>query len=967
MKHDHHWKSFSLRIIVPTLVAIILFVVSMFIIIIPSVQRELLEDKREMIRELTNSAWSILDEQHTKEKLGLLTKQEAQKRAVEGIRCLRYGKERKDYFWITDTAPVMIMHPYRDDLNGTNLSEYTDMHEKKLFVEMVDIANKYGDGFVNYMWQWKDDQTRIVPKISYVKSFPPWGWIIGTGIYYEDVKDEIAGMSSMLMKISSGITLLIALILLFITLESMKIERKREQAEKDLQESEKKYRTLVEAATEGVLMFIEGRLVHANKPVATMLGYEQTLSDADLQAVFAQGQKGYRQYRDAVANRKTSPSFEAMVRTSNGTLLEILISVATITFEGKDGCILTLKDISSNKKIEEELGLSRQRYQSLTDNLHIGVFRIDSSRKGNFVEANPATAEIFGFTTREQLFSTAISDLFIDAQSWKDISALLKKEGFVKKKVVLLKRHDGTGMVVSLSLGQRLNDEGGGNYYEGIMEDITERKKLEHERENLIVELQTSLLFINQPIKEFTRSPLTCRMSSSIRTAAEMMKKNKQHAIVIQTEQEDAIGIVTDYDITRRVVAENMPPDKPVYEIMSSPIISVPDDALIFEAVLVAQNESVQHLLTRDDEGRINGIIDNQDILHFHRFSSSLLIREISEAESIEAIIEAHKRLPKLIKTLIDSGAKSENITKLISKVSDLINEKIITFAINELGPPPTEFAFVALGSEGRAEQTLVTDQDNSIIFKDVGEDQQKETHAYFMKLGERVCGDLDRVGYALCKGDIMARNPKWCQPLAVWKGYFHHWITGATAQDLLEINIFFDFRSIYGSERLTDELRQFTDNLLQQNRLFFINFAQNALLYKPPIGFFGNIVVDSSDKKSQSFNIKNAMKLLLNFSRIYALQHQVDETNTIMRLKRLHEMGILKKAMYNETIQVYNYLMQIRLKHQATMIDNNLIPNNFINLKALTDIEQTMLKGAFSHLTNIQTKISFDFKGSGS
>ncbi len=124
-------KSFSLRIILPTLFAILFFVISMFVIIIPSLKRELMEDKREMIRELTNSAWSILDEQHAKEEKGLLTRQEAQKRAMQAIRYLRYGKERKDYFWITDTTPVMIMHPYRDDLQGVNLSDYTDKHEKK--------------------------------------------------------------------------------------------------------------------------------------------------------------------------------------------------------------------------------------------------------------------------------------------------------------------------------------------------------------------------------------------------------------------------------------------------------------------------------------------------------------------------------------------------------------------------------------------------------------------------------------------------------------------------------------------------------------------------------------------------------------------------------------------------------------------------------------------------------------------
>jgi len=234
------------------------------------------------------------------------------------------------------------------------------------------------------------------------------------------------------------------------------------------------------------------------------------------------------------------------------------------------------------------------------------------------------------------------------------------------------------------------------------------------------------------------------------------------------------------------------------------------------------------------------------------------------------------------------------------------------------------------------------------------------------MALGEKVCKNLDQAGYRLCKGEIMAMNPKWCQPFSSWKNYFYHWITEATPQNLLEINIFFDFRTLHGKRRFTDELRQYIDDLLQKNRPFFIYFAQNALIYKPPIGFFGKIVVGSSDKKPETFNIKNAMKLLLNFARIYSLQHNIAETNTLLRMKKLYEIGAIKKNTYEETTEVYNYLMQIRLKHQTIMMNNNLPPDNFINPKSLTDIELAMLKRALSHLSDIQTKISFHFKGSG-
>ena len=220
MKH-RKGKSFYLKITLPTLLTIVLFVASLFLIIVPLVESQLLLLKKKMIRELTNSAWSILEDQYNHEKEGRLTRSEAQESAIRTIRSMRYGEERKDYFWIIDTGPKMIMHPYRDDLKNVDLQEYTDSHQKKLFREFVATAKDFGDGFVDYHWQWQDDPSRVVPKISYIKAFAPWNWIIGTGIYLDDIEKEIGAMKNNIIKISFFITLLISLMLLYITRESL--------------------------------------------------------------------------------------------------------------------------------------------------------------------------------------------------------------------------------------------------------------------------------------------------------------------------------------------------------------------------------------------------------------------------------------------------------------------------------------------------------------------------------------------------------------------------------------------------------------------------------------------------------------------------------------------------------------------------------------------------------------------------
>ncbi len=217
-------KTFSdihnLRIILPVIFTIILFVIVIFSIMLPDFKESIMVRKKEMIRELTMSAWSTFAYYEHLEKTGRLTRQNAKKAAISHIRALRYGPEMKDYFWINDMHPVMIMHPYRSDLEGMDLSKFIDPNSKHLFAEFVKVVKQKGEGYVNYMWQWKDNPNLIVPKISYVKGFKSWNWIIGTGIYVEDVHTEISQMTKKLTIISLIILGCILLLLCFVVQRS---------------------------------------------------------------------------------------------------------------------------------------------------------------------------------------------------------------------------------------------------------------------------------------------------------------------------------------------------------------------------------------------------------------------------------------------------------------------------------------------------------------------------------------------------------------------------------------------------------------------------------------------------------------------------------------------------------------------------------------------------------------------------
>ena len=344
------------------------------------------------------------------------------------------------------------------------------------------------------------------------------------------------------------------------------------------------------------------------------------------------------------------------------------------------------------------------------------------------------------------------------------------------------------------------------------------------------------------------------------------------------------------------------------------------------------------------------------------------LIREISQAKTLETIMGKHSQLPRLIHSMLTSGTKTKTVTWLITTFSDAILEKIIEFALNEQGPPPVSFAFITLGSEGRQEQTLKTDQDNAIIFEDINPGsglKEEAAQHYFLELGEKICLWLDQAGYDLCPGEIMAKNPKWCQPLSTWKRYFTKWIRTADPENLLHTTIFFDFRHAHGNKHLTEELRLHLVHSLEKRSGFLRFLTQNSLGFRPPIGFRGNFLVESKGAHKKSLDIKTCMAPMVDFARIYSLENGIIQTNTQSRLHQLYIKGVFDRDDYNEIEQAYSFLLQLRFMRQINgIIGENIKPDNYINPKKLSKIEQTMLKEVLKKIKLLQMRLTKEFIG---
>lgn len=477
---------------------------------------------------------------------------------------------------------------------------------------------------------------------------------------------------------------------------------------------------------------------------------------------------------------------------------------------------------------------------------------------------------------------------------------------------------------------------------------------------------ELNLPFFNQPISAMYRPVIaTCPRDTTIASAARKMAETNSSALLVKNDDQIE-GIITDADLRKKVVAEEAAFSTPVQRIMTSPVISIGDGSQVYEVFLNMLEKDVRHLMLANQVGEITGIINEKDLITAQANSTYLLIKTVKAAKDITHLEDIHDKLIRMLINPVQTGASTEYITKLITAFSDAIIDKIITLAIEDLGPPPCEFVFMIMGSEGRAEQTFISDQDNALVYRDPeNEGQRRNAEKYFHHLAESVCNQLHRAGYRLCTGENMAKNPKWCQPLSVWKKYFHEWIHAAEPKDLLHSSIFFDFRGVWGDTTISDELKEYLLKAIKKWPGFLRHLTENTLYFRPPINFFRRFVVEKKGKHKGAFDIKVAILPIIDFARLYALNSDIADTNTLRRLFRLHKMAVLTDSEYKDLVQTYNYLMRLRFLRQMTVIiDEKMEPDNYITPSRLSYLDQAMLKKAFLRIKKFQQKLSFDFTG---
>jgi CBS domain-containing protein len=460
------------------------------------------------------------------------------------------------------------------------------------------------------------------------------------------------------------------------------------------------------------------------------------------------------------------------------------------------------------------------------------------------------------------------------------------------------------------------------------------------------------------------REVLACPGSTPTHEVARRMAKARSSCYFVQEEtSENIVGYVTDITLRDKVVAGLGDARLPISTYLDAPTRSVSSEAFVYEALLLMFRTKTRYLLVEAPSGGYLGFISRNKLLAEQAQSPFLFIQGVKQAVSLRELRRNWQKVPDIVFQLLDRGVKPEIVNQVITTVADTIALKVIEDVIRELGAPPAKFVFIVLGSEGRQEQTLLTDQDNAIIYEDKANEQRELVRDYFLRFSTEVSDRLNEIGFSFCEGGFMAKNPKWTHSLSHWKRNYLEWLHESNPENVMRFAAFFDIRFLYGEAPILDELRDFLDTELKKPLDRFLHYmATNALQYEPPLTFFNNIRTFAVGDQ-QVVNLKKIMSPIVDAVRVFALKNRVFATNTGQRLAALRHLGVFTEKEYQELLQSYYYLMGMRLKKQATqMMHDKLPPDNYLDPKKLTKVERVTLKEIFKVIADLQLKIKVNF-----
>lgn len=461
------------------------------------------------------------------------------------------------------------------------------------------------------------------------------------------------------------------------------------------------------------------------------------------------------------------------------------------------------------------------------------------------------------------------------------------------------------------------------------------------------------------------REPVTCLPDTSIRVALQAMSDAHLGSMVVADSSGQPLGIFTLRDLLERVVLAELPIDQPISMVMSREPMALPPQALVYEAAMVMAREGFRHVLVKEPNGTLRGVLSERDLFSLQRVGLRQINAAIRQAESVATLTNLSKDIRLLTHNMLAQGVAAEQLTQLISTLNDLLTARIIELeliasGLQEPNACQTVLCWLALGSEGRLEQTFYTDQDNGIIFTVPEGETADAMRVILLPVARRVNEALASCGFPLCKGGVMASNPKWCLSVEEWQDTFFEWIDHGSPEDLLNASIFFDFRALYGNTRLSDRLRSWLGKKVSTTPRFLHQMAKNALLNRPPLGVLRDFVLGQQD----TLDIKlNGTTPFVDAVRIFSLASGCSATNTVQRLRDIAAPLNIGMTEVEAWIDAFYFLQMMRLRHQFECTAQGIDMDNQINPARLNELDRRILKESFRQARKMQSRLAMDYQ----
>jgi CBS domain-containing protein len=461
----------------------------------------------------------------------------------------------------------------------------------------------------------------------------------------------------------------------------------------------------------------------------------------------------------------------------------------------------------------------------------------------------------------------------------------------------------------------------------------------------------------------YNNSPLITTPNSVVKEVAQLMAEMRINSAIV-CENNIPIGIVTDTDMSSKVATGRYPITVTIDTIMSSPVITVLENVSLAEAQLLMLKNNVSHLcvtLDGTEKSIVKGIISEHDLILAQASNPGVLIKEIKRSQTAKELRQIRLKLADLIQDSIYKNIPVTHIGNIVSEINFAIIKRAVQLSILELGSAPARFAWLSIGSQGRKEQLLPTDQDSILVFEDVVPEKYRETKDYFLKLAKRATLILEKVGYELCPNGHISSNMLWCKSLSDWKKQYTNWINtpGEANNDLG--SIFFDYEIVYGEQKMEDAINEIVFKNIQNNTLFFDFLGNDALRKNAPLTFFKKFHIEEEGPEKDKFDIKTrALMPLIDGARLFTLSHNIKGiNNTYVRFKQLAITDPKYSEIYLDCAEAFLVLSKFRTLEGL----KNDTSGQYINLDELSKIDKEKLKNALAPMKELEELIKTKFK----